>query len=129
MIPVTSFNGNRTWRCSGWAAPGWRRTCAGRAVPYVTPGTTKARGRCRGLAGIPVVDLRSADWNAFAALVLAPGVPLTHPAPHWTVDLARHAGIEVIGDVELFCRERKKLARKRRSSRSPGPTANRPRPL
>ncbi|MGB3719754.1 MAG: UDP-N-acetylmuramoyl-L-alanine--D-glutamate ligase [Hyphomicrobiaceae bacterium] len=56
--------------------------------------------------GVPVVDLSSADWSAFSALILAPGVPLTHPAPHWTVEKARAAGIEVIGDIELFCRER-----------------------
>ncbi|MBK5961697.1 UDP-N-acetylmuramoyl-L-alanine--D-glutamate ligase [Rhodoplanes elegans] len=57
-------------------------------------------------AGIPTADLRSIDWSRFSALVLAPGVPLTHPAPHWTVGLARAAGVEVIGDIELFCRER-----------------------
>jgi len=38
---------------------------------------------------------------------LSPGVPLTHPKPHWTVDLAHAAGVEVIGDVELFVRERR----------------------
>ncbi|MTW18925.1 UDP-N-acetylmuramoyl-L-alanine--D-glutamate ligase [Rhodoplanes serenus] len=57
-------------------------------------------------AGIPTADLRGIDWSRIAALVLAPGVPLTHPAPHWTVGLARAAGVEVIGDIELFCRER-----------------------
>ncbi len=59
-------------------------------------------------AGIPIVDLHVADWRRFAALVLAPGVPLTHPAPHWTVVSAGAAGIEVIGDIELFCRERRR---------------------
>ncbi|MEQ1713898.1 MAG: UDP-N-acetylmuramoyl-L-alanine--D-glutamate ligase, partial [Hyphomicrobium sp.] len=39
--------------------------------------------------GIPIVDLDKADWSGFSALLLAPGVPLTHPAPHWSVDLAR----------------------------------------
>ena len=47
---------------------------------------------------------RGVDWSQIAALVLAPGVPLTHPEPHWTVELARAAGVEVIGDIELFCR-------------------------
>ena len=56
--------------------------------------------------GIPLADLRSADWSSFRALVLSPGVPLTHPAPHWTVRLAADAGVPVIGDVELFLRER-----------------------
>jgi len=59
--------------------------------------------------GIPLVDLAAADWSRFAALVLAPGVPLTHPEPHWTVKKAHAAGIEVIGDVELFFRERVKV--------------------
>ena len=57
--------------------------------------------------GIPTADLRHADWSRIAALVLAPGVPLTHPKPHWVVELARQAGVEVIGDIELFCRERR----------------------
>ena len=60
--------------------------------------------------GVPLVDLSRADWGAFAALVLSPGVPLTHPEPHWTVDLARAAGAQIIGDVELFAREREALA-------------------
>lgn len=61
-------------------------------------------------AGIPVVDLRTIDWSRIASFVLSPGVPLTHPKPHWTVDLARGAGVEIIGDIEIFVRERKRLA-------------------
>lgn len=61
-------------------------------------------------ARLPVVDLAAADWRKFAALVLAPGVPLTHPEPHWTVRKAQAAGIEIIGDIELFFRERAKVA-------------------
>ena len=60
--------------------------------------------------GIPTADLRQVDWSKIAALVLAPGVPLTHPAPHWVVRLARNANVEVIGDVELFCRSRRRDA-------------------
>src|SRR5499426_1997913 len=63
-------------------------------------------------AGIPTADLRQIDWSRIAALVLAPGVPLTHPAPHWSVGLARSAAVEVIGDLELFCRERRRHAPK-----------------
>lgn len=57
-------------------------------------------------AGLPLVDLSTTDWSAFSSLVLAPGVPLTHPEPHWTVTKARAAGVEIIGDVEIFARER-----------------------
>src|SRR6516225_11679215 len=60
--------------------------------------------------GFAAADLRPADWSTIAALVLAPGVPLTHPAPHWSAALARAAGVETIGDVELFCRERRRHA-------------------
>ena len=55
--------------------------------------------------GLKLVDLTKAEWGAFAALVLAPGVPLTHPEPHWVVNRAREAGVEIIGDTELFFRE------------------------
>jgi UDP-N-acetylmuramoylalanine--D-glutamate ligase len=58
-------------------------------------------------AGIPVADLRELDWSKISALVLAPGVALTDPAPHWSVGLARATAVEVIGDIELFCRERR----------------------
>src|SRR5690606_23369105 len=32
------------------------------------------------------------------------------PVPHWTVDRARAAGVEIIGDMEIFVRERRVLA-------------------
>jgi UDP-N-acetylmuramoylalanine--D-glutamate ligase len=55
-------------------------------------------------AGVRVHDLNTIDWQTIAALVLSPGVPLTHPAPHPFVLKAREARSEVIGDVELFFR-------------------------
>ena len=61
-------------------------------------------------AGFTTADLRKVSWANFAALVLTPGAPLTHPAPHWSVLAAREAGVEVIGDIELFCRERRRHA-------------------
>ena len=35
-------------------------------------------------------------------LVVAPGVPLTHPAPHRVVAAARAAGVALRGDIDLF---------------------------
>ena len=55
-------------------------------------------------AGVRVRDLAGIDWRDVAALVLSPGVPLTHPSPHPLVIKAREARSEVIGDVELFFR-------------------------
>jgi len=60
--------------------------------------------------GIETGDLRKADWSRFSSLILSPGVPLTHPEPHWSAKLAKEAGVEIIGDIELFCRERAKIA-------------------
>jgi UDP-N-acetylmuramoylalanine--D-glutamate ligase len=57
-------------------------------------------------AGVPIVDLTKADWRSFKTLVLAPGVPLTHPEPHWTVAKAKAAKVPIVGDIDLFCRER-----------------------
>ena len=55
--------------------------------------------------GIPVGDLREFDFSNADALVLAPGVPLTHPKPHWTVELAKSHDVEIVGDVSLFADE------------------------
>ncbi len=54
---------------------------------------------------IKTVDLRQVDWQQIDALVLSPGVPLTHPQPHWTVELAKDHGVEIIGDTEILVRE------------------------
>jgi UDP-N-acetylmuramoylalanine--D-glutamate ligase len=55
--------------------------------------------------GLPVADLRETDFGSLDSLILSPGVPLTHPEPHWTVKKAQTAGIEIIGDTEVFQRE------------------------
>ncbi|WP_182087173.1 UDP-N-acetylmuramoyl-L-alanine--D-glutamate ligase [Aureimonas sp. ME7] len=56
--------------------------------------------------GIATGDLHGLDWSRVDALVLSPGVPLTHPKPHWAADLATAAQVPIIGDVEIFVRER-----------------------
>ena len=55
--------------------------------------------------GVPLQDLYETDFGGVAALVLSPGVPLTHPAPHPIASRAAAAGTEIIGDVELLLRE------------------------
>jgi len=42
------------------------------------------------------------DWSDMTALVLSPGIPLTHPAPHHVVQLARQYGVPIIGDIEML---------------------------
>ncbi len=43
-------------------------------------------------------------WKELSALVVSPGVPLTHPKPHPIVKKARLEKVPVIGDTELFAR-------------------------
>ena len=105
MIPVRAFEG-RTVAVFGLARSGLtaaRSLVAGGA--RVACWDDGERGREAAAAeGLPLVDLREEDWSGFAALVLSPGVPLTHPVPHWTVQRAQAAGVEIVGDVELFAR-------------------------
>ncbi len=58
-----------------------------------------------GLAGAEIMPWREWPWEKIAALILSPGVPLTHPRPHEVVNHAKAAKVAVIGDVELFARE------------------------
>jgi UDP-N-acetylmuramoylalanine--D-glutamate ligase len=108
MIPVTSFAG-KTVAVFGLGGSGLaccRALQAGGAEVIACDDSIDRMVEAT-QANFITADLRTVAWGAFAALILTPGVPLTHPAPHWTVVAARAAGVEVIGDIELFCRERK----------------------
>ncbi len=105
MIPVRGFEGRKV------AVFGLARTglAAARALQAggaeVALWDEKAAAREAAAAeGLPIEDLTTADWSAYAALMLSPGVPLTHPQPHWTVARAKASGVEIVGDVELFAR-------------------------
>ena len=111
MIPVTSFAG-KTVAVFGLGGSGLASCRALRAGgAEIVAGDDSADNLAKAAAeGFVTADLRSVSWANVAALILTPGAPLTHPAPHWSVLLAREAGIEVIGDIELFCRERRRHA-------------------
>jgi UDP-N-acetylmuramoylalanine--D-glutamate ligase len=105
MIPVRGFEG-KTVAVFGLARTGLaaaRALIAGGA--QVALWDERPEGRAAAQAeGLLLVDLATADWSSFAALMLSPGVPLTHPEPHWTVTRAKAAGVEILGDIELFAR-------------------------
>ena len=105
MIPVPGFEGRRVavfgLGRSGITAA--RALQAGGAAPVLWDDGVSGRMQAEA-EGFLVEDLTRADWSGFAALVLSPGAPLTHPKPHWTVERAHQAGVPVIGDVELFAR-------------------------
>ena len=109
MIPVTTFAGRKV-AIFGLGKSGLLSAEAlskGGAEVVMFDDNEKSLAEAQS-AGLNCQDLHALDWSTVAALVLSPGVPLTHPKPHWSVDLARRAKVEVIGDIELFCRERAK---------------------
>jgi UDP-N-acetylmuramoylalanine--D-glutamate ligase len=108
MIPITTSAGRRiaVFGLGGSGIATVQALLAGGAEVVAWDDSEAARAAAVA-AGVPVDDWRNAEFGAFHALVLAPGVPLTHPEPHWSVLLARQAGVEIIGDIELFARERR----------------------
>ena len=111
MTPITVFRG-RTVAVFGLGSSGLA-TCAALAAggAHVVASDDKPAKIAEAQdKGVNTSDLKTFEWKSVAALVLAPGVPLTHPAPHWIVNLARRNEKEIIGDIELFCRERRARA-------------------
>jgi len=111
MIPVTEFAGRAVavFGLGGSGIATAKALIAGGATVVAWDDGPAGVARAAA-AGIVTADLRQADWTGFSALILAPGVPLTHPVPHWTVGRARQAGIEIIGDIELYCRARRRFS-------------------
>ena len=105
MIPVRGFEG-KTVAVFGLARTGLaaaRALLAGGAKVALwddKPATREAAAA----EGFQLTDLTAVDWSPFDALMLSPGVPLTHPKPHWTVERAKSADVEILGDIELFAR-------------------------
>jgi UDP-N-acetylmuramoylalanine--D-glutamate ligase len=67
-------------------------------------GNEEARGNAPARAVI--ADLDTADLSHFDSLVVTPGLPLNR---HPIASRARDAGVEIIGDIELFARARPEL--------------------
>ncbi len=117
MIRATTFNGKRVavFGLGGSGLASARSLVEGGADVVCWDDGEPGRAAAA-VQGFAVRDLRAEDWTGIDALLLAPGVPLTHPEPHWVVLEARkesarratagRAPVEVIGDIEVFFRER-----------------------
>ena len=105
MIPVRGLQGREVavfgLGRSGLTAAAALKAGGARPVLWDEKEASRAAATAEGFV---VEDLAEADWGRFAALMLSPGVPLTHPEPHWTVKKAQAAGVPVLGDMELFAR-------------------------
>jgi UDP-N-acetylmuramoylalanine--D-glutamate ligase len=112
MIPSTNYSGATVavFGLGGSGLAACRSLLAGQAKVIAFDDDAK-RVATAAAEGITTQDLHESNWQSISALVLTPGVPLTHPKPHWTVDLARAHRKPVIGDIDLFCQYRRSQAR------------------
>ena len=106
MIPSRAF-ADKTVAVFGLARTGLgavRALVAGgtKVIAWDDSSTARDLG---GQEGAELMPWREWPWEAISALVLSPGVPLTHPQPHGVVEHANRARVPVIGDVELFAHE------------------------
>ncbi|MBB6178630.1 UDP-N-acetylmuramoyl-L-alanine--D-glutamate ligase [Pseudorhizobium flavum] len=111
MIPVTTFAGKKValFGLGGSGLATAQALQAGGADVTAWDDNPDSVAKAASV-GMHTEDLRSIDWPQMGVFILSPGVPLTHPKPHWSVDLARAAFVEIIGDIELFVRERRAFA-------------------
>ena len=107
MTPVDTLKGRRValFGLGGSGVSTLRALLAGGAEVAAWDDSEASRAHAVS-EGFSPVDLAKADWSQFQLFVLAPGVPLTHPKPHWTVERAKAAGVAIVGDIDLFARER-----------------------
>ena len=111
MIPSRLY-ANKTVAIFGLARTGLgavRALVAGGTKVIAWDDNSQARD-LGGQEGAELMPWREWPWESIAALVLSPGVPLTHPAPHGVVEHANRARVPVIGDVELFAHEIRNIA-------------------
>ena len=72
----------------------------------VTAWDAKEEARAKAPQGVTVADLDQIELAQFDSLVVTPGLPINR---HPIGQRARDAGVEIIGDVELFARARTEL--------------------
>ena len=127
MIRITTFAGKRV-AVFGLGASGiaTAKALVAGGAEVVACDDSAAGMQAAAEAGLQTADLKDANWADSRSLVLAPGVPLTHPEPHWTVREGQ-ATPASRSSATSSCSPRaaRADAPMRRSSPSPAPTASR----
>jgi UDP-N-acetylmuramoylalanine--D-glutamate ligase len=72
----------------------------------VTAWDAKDEAREKSPTGTQIANLDEVDLSEFDSLIVTPGLPLNR---HPIAQRAREAGVEIIGDIELFARARPEL--------------------
>lgn len=106
MIKAETFRGQTV------AVFGLGRTGVSAALSLVAGGATvlawddnRASREAAQQQGVPVVNLKKADWTKIDDFVLSPGVPHHLPEPHWSAELATAHDVPIICDIEILARE------------------------
>ena len=111
MITAQTFGGKR-FAVYGLARSGLatvRALLASGAAVTAWDAKGEARARLEGQSlgeGLSLQNLDATDLTQFDSLVVTPGLPLNR---HPIAQRARQAGVEIIGDIELFARARPEL--------------------
>jgi UDP-N-acetylmuramoylalanine--D-glutamate ligase len=106
VITAKAFAGKR------YAVYGLARSGLATAAVLIASGAevmawdAKDDARAKAPPGTRIENLDEADLNQFDSLVVTPGLPLNR---HPIARRARDAGVEIIGDIELFARARPEL--------------------
>ncbi len=106
MIRARAFAG-KNYAVYGLARSGLAATAALIASgARVTAWDAKDDARDRAPAGTRIENIDEVDLDQFDSIVVTPGLPLNR---HPIAERAGKAGVEVIGDIELFARARPEL--------------------
>jgi len=106
VITAKAFAGKK------YAVYGLARSGLATAAALVASGAevaawdAKEEARAKASDGVRIANLDEADLSQFDSLVVTPGLPLNR---HPIAARAREAGVEIIGDIELFARARPEL--------------------
>jgi UDP-N-acetylmuramoylalanine--D-glutamate ligase len=84
---------------SGYAAARALRDIGARVLVWDDGTASRERAATDGFA---ISAVHQVDWTRAAALVISPGIPHTHPAPHAFAVAARQFNVPIIGDIELL---------------------------
>jgi len=79
-----------------------RSLLASGAEPLAWDDGEEVRAQLEQETGVAASSPATWDWGRIAALVLSPGIPLTHPEPHPIAQAARGANVPILSDMELF---------------------------
>lgn len=101
------FAADRTYAVMGLGRSGFvaaRALAAAGARVLAWDDSAERRAAVQAMPGIEIVDLGNQSLDGVEALVLSPGIPHTHPAPHPAATAAKAASVPIVGDIELLLR-------------------------